>query len=132
MTEARSVFFFFQAEDGIRDLTVTGVQTCALPISRGHGVQHLAVVPQSIQQRSAAQIVVLEKLLQASFLVPGCVVNRVRAGVIALRETLADLVVVGLGATGEHVGEIEPAARAGAPGGGSPAAPAMPVTWERW
>src|SRR5215470_1035535 len=28
------VFFFFQAEDGIRDATVTGVQTCALPISR--------------------------------------------------------------------------------------------------
>src|SRR5438270_6675687 len=26
-------FFFFQAEDGIRGLTVTGVQTCALPIS---------------------------------------------------------------------------------------------------
>src|SRR5256886_4271375 len=26
--------FFFQAEDGIRDLTVTGVQTCALPISQ--------------------------------------------------------------------------------------------------
>src|SRR6266542_744505 len=26
--------FFFQAEDGIRDATVTGVQTCALPISR--------------------------------------------------------------------------------------------------
>src|SRR3989475_7774622 len=25
-------FFFFQAEDGLRDLTVTGVQTCALPI----------------------------------------------------------------------------------------------------
>src|SRR2546427_10255067 len=29
-----SFFFFFQAEDGIRDLTVTGVQTCALPICR--------------------------------------------------------------------------------------------------
>src|SRR5256886_3777386 len=28
------VFFFFQAEDGIRNLTVTGVQTCALPICR--------------------------------------------------------------------------------------------------
>src|SRR5256886_12317500 len=28
-----AVVFFFQAEDGIRDLTVTGVQTCALPIS---------------------------------------------------------------------------------------------------
>jgi len=26
-------FFFFQAEDGIRDRDVTGVQTCALPIS---------------------------------------------------------------------------------------------------
>ena len=26
-------FFFFQAEDGIRDRLVTGVQTCALPIS---------------------------------------------------------------------------------------------------
>src|SRR5438046_9888824 len=28
-------FFFFQAEDGIRDWSVTGVQTCALPICRG-------------------------------------------------------------------------------------------------
>src|SRR5438128_4362844 len=28
-------FFFFQAEDGIRDATVTGVQTCALPIYTG-------------------------------------------------------------------------------------------------
>src|SRR2546425_5217189 len=27
-------FFFFQAEDGIRDKLVTGVQTCALPISK--------------------------------------------------------------------------------------------------
>src|SRR5205809_8110942 len=29
-----SIFFFFQAEDGIRDVAVTGVQTCALPISQ--------------------------------------------------------------------------------------------------
>src|SRR2546430_3475739 len=37
------VLFFFQAEDGIRDLTVTGVQTCALPICpRERGV-HLKV-----------------------------------------------------------------------------------------
>ena len=28
------IFFFFQAEDGIRDDLVTGVQTCALPISK--------------------------------------------------------------------------------------------------
>src|SRR2546430_7661827 len=31
---ALSLLSFFQAEDGIRDLTVTGVQTCALPIFR--------------------------------------------------------------------------------------------------
>src|SRR5205809_6072190 len=35
-------FFFFQAEDGIRDVAVTGVQTCALPISRS---SYLSKVP---------------------------------------------------------------------------------------
>src|SRR6266542_4967743 len=35
-------FFFFQAEDGIRDATVTGVQTCALPISGGAAVRQRA------------------------------------------------------------------------------------------
>src|SRR3712207_8554558 len=30
-------YFFFQAEDGIRDIGVTEVQTCALPISRSEG-----------------------------------------------------------------------------------------------
>ena len=30
------IFFFFQAEDGIRDHCVTGVQTCALPICNIH------------------------------------------------------------------------------------------------
>src|SRR5215204_460343 len=33
----RHGIFFFQAEDGIRDHCVTGVQTCALPIYRGRG-----------------------------------------------------------------------------------------------
>src|SRR5262249_56344056 len=33
-----SNFFFFQAEDGIRDWSVTGVQTCALPIFLGYQV----------------------------------------------------------------------------------------------
>src|SRR5258708_14458555 len=37
LLEFRRVFFFFQAEDGIRDDLVTGVQTCALPISLPHG-----------------------------------------------------------------------------------------------
>src|SRR5688500_20032472 len=33
MSNTSNQFFFFQAEDGIRDYKVTGVQTCALPIS---------------------------------------------------------------------------------------------------
>src|SRR5256885_7262215 len=33
-SSSSGVFFFFQAEDGIRDYKVTGVQTCALPIFR--------------------------------------------------------------------------------------------------
>src|SRR5574339_1091073 len=37
------VFFFFQAEDGIRYRLVTGVQTCALPISPGSGKTTLAL-----------------------------------------------------------------------------------------
>ena len=34
IVDAMHDFFFFQAEDGIRDYKVTGVQTCALPISK--------------------------------------------------------------------------------------------------
>src|ERR1022692_1745181 len=37
------VFFFFQAEDGIRDYKVTGVQTCALPISGSSHLQDLSI-----------------------------------------------------------------------------------------
>src|SRR2546429_9331702 len=41
------LFFFFQAEDGIRDVAVTGVQTCALPIFHRAGIRDLcpAYVP---------------------------------------------------------------------------------------
>src|SRR5207245_6914663 len=38
-------FFFFQAEDGIRDATVTGVQTCALPISVSPGATASGALP---------------------------------------------------------------------------------------
>src|SRR5205809_5334745 len=37
-------FFFFQAEDGIRDVAVTGVQTCALPILVPHFSSALMLV----------------------------------------------------------------------------------------
>ena len=40
-------YVLFQAEDGIRDYDVTGVQTCALPISDnvGHGQKYTAYLP---------------------------------------------------------------------------------------
>src|SRR2546425_10050367 len=38
-------FFFFQAEDGIRDKLVTGVQTCALPICAGSALLDAGVEP---------------------------------------------------------------------------------------
>src|SRR5204862_3084386 len=49
------IFFFFQAEDGIRDLYVTGVQTCALPIFRcaGNGAR-----PRDGAQKIRAQTMV--------------------------------------------------------------------------
>src|SRR5256886_4312525 len=51
-----AIIFFFQAKDGIRYLTVTGVQTCALPISAGGQLrQPLAL---AAQERSEAESVV--------------------------------------------------------------------------
>src|SRR5207245_8321836 len=43
--------FFFQAEDGIRDATVTGVQTCALPISCGLLVARPRLIDQRLRRR---------------------------------------------------------------------------------
>src|SRR2546430_12297158 len=51
-----SCFFFFQAEDGIRDLTVTGVQTCALPILLRIVVRPLDVVEGGRDVDRAAQV----------------------------------------------------------------------------
>src|SRR2546430_7795895 len=53
-TVAGGSFFFFQAEDGIRDLTVTGVQTCALPISAALGARHAHPEQQQIRSRLVA------------------------------------------------------------------------------
>src|SRR5437868_13129165 len=57
----RRGYFFFKAEDGIRDRNVTGVQTCALPISRSPlaktpwAWQMLACLSESEVQRSRAE-----------------------------------------------------------------------------
>src|SRR2546430_12541128 len=45
--------FFFQAEDGIRDLTVTGVQTCALPI---YGAGLVTSIPAGISCGSGCSV----------------------------------------------------------------------------
>src|SRR3989449_7936968 len=62
-------FFFFQAEDGIRDVAVTGVQTCALPISLSEVVylkKKALVVPRSgpsAEQRTRARLFAERRLI---------------------------------------------------------------------
>src|SRR5207248_4798450 len=51
---ALAEFFFFQAEDGIRDRTVTGVQTCALPILPVIGVSVAEAKTLTLRVESAA------------------------------------------------------------------------------
>src|SRR5687767_14059672 len=53
------VFFFFQADDGIRDKLVTGVQTCALPIGVIRADADLPSIIRSYQAGGAAAISVL-------------------------------------------------------------------------
>src|SRR5256885_13227882 len=57
--QAEHGFFFFQAEDGIRDYKVTGVQTCALPISKGllHSQQRVALALGQAQKGEGTQAI---------------------------------------------------------------------------
>src|SRR5437868_15183038 len=59
-------FFFFQAEDGIRDRNVTGVQTCALPIF-GAAMSVLAMLPdvRDVQERRTLEADLDEGALHA-------------------------------------------------------------------
>src|SRR2546430_9205739 len=57
-------FFFFQAEDGIRDLTVTGVQTCALPISFA-GRAHRLAAHDRVVVRIAPQLQLVARSVRA-------------------------------------------------------------------
>src|SRR5438309_5594942 len=65
------IAFFFQAEDGIRDGTVTGVQTCALPISDGQVPEH-DLVAQEGEERMRRHTLEVVQLLE-------CVVDRALA-----------------------------------------------------
>src|SRR5688500_18537061 len=50
------LFFFFQAEDGIRDYKVTGVQTCALPILRGRTLNEAFIILDEGQNTTVSQM----------------------------------------------------------------------------
>src|SRR5688500_19904297 len=50
------LFIFFQAEDGIRDYKVTGVQTCALPICTSAGIGQTTVAPPPLRQNETTVI----------------------------------------------------------------------------
>src|SRR3712207_6949726 len=63
-------FFFFQAEDGIRDIGVTGVQTCALPIYSRPPRAHAANPPPSMNgmplSRSTAAMVFIAVVIRST------------------------------------------------------------------
>src|SRR5690349_22842655 len=82
------IFFFFQAEDGIRDLYVTGVQTCALPIC-----QRVDAGPAAVREAHLAR----EHARPGGAHVPG------GAGVAAR----AAVGVVGLERSEEHTSELQ-------------------------
>src|SRR5436190_18172214 len=52
--------FFFQAEDGIRDHCVTGVQTCALPISHEPPIIHRDIKPQNLKLTDENHVILLD------------------------------------------------------------------------
>src|SRR5699024_11595309 len=69
---ARLFFFFFQAEDGIRDRNVTGVQTCALPISVS-----FSGTPLPAPARRGAEEIFELRLLTAATMVTGTAMTRI-------------------------------------------------------
>src|SRR5699024_11217911 len=64
-------FFFFQAEDGIRDRNVTGVQTCALPICRNRRYR-TPEYPQSARPAKWNSVRTAVQFLPGSVLYAGC------------------------------------------------------------
>src|SRR2546430_16192689 len=70
-------FFFFQAEDGIRDLTVTGVQTCALPIL-------VALYDRTDELRAQRELIAREKLATVGEIASG-VAHEVNNPLAAIR-----------------------------------------------
>src|SRR2546429_5838128 len=81
------MFFFFQAEDGIRDVAVTGVQTCALPIYWAPILQRkLATIPELRDVNSDQQL----KGLQSSLVIDRDTASRLGVAVQDIDNTLGD------------------------------------------
>src|SRR5205085_8917883 len=96
-TNVASSVFFFLAEDGIRDLTVTGVQTCALPIW-GSSYMFIKV---GVRDFSPAAMVELRLLLAGAVLVSFVAARR---GLRAVRPALAPGAFVGIRSEERRVG----------------------------
>src|SRR3989449_11381025 len=140
-------FFFFQAEDGIRDVAVTGVQTCALPIS-AVGVGEDAEQRMALLVKAGVDVVVVDTAHGHSQAVLDTVrvlkrrlpEAEVVAGNVATKEAVRDLIAAGADAIKVGVGpgsicttrivagagRAPITARAGGGGGGPPAGAAHP------
>src|SRR5256886_1617124 len=91
-------FFFFQAEDGIRDLTVTGVQTCALPIWFGAGFEFRSMLRFPLNLTAFYIIGLAHGLADFSSLASVCWLTSMTLGAAAAKPSVlpAMLMVVGL------------------------------------
>src|SRR5256885_16615367 len=79
-------FFFFQAEDGIRDYKVTGVQTCALPISPRGSPPSRCARPRIVPDDTDVDWGGMNPLALTSFTATSCIGRGVAATLATLRE----------------------------------------------
>src|SRR6266403_5647376 len=119
------LFFFFQAEDGIRDLYVTGVQTCALPIfsctpqSELSRAVDIAIEPlpgpeivagSTRMKAGTATKLVLNMLTTGTFIRRGYVYGNLMVNVqpknTKLRDRARRIVAKAAGVSGERAGEL--------------------------
>src|SRR2546425_9885912 len=70
------MFFFFQAEDGIRDKLVTGVQTCALPIWRDPTMHWIVRASRALAAAAAFSVLVAD-VVGAQGVTTGAITGRV-------------------------------------------------------
>src|SRR2546428_11063271 len=112
------MFFFFQAEDGIRDLIVTGVQTCALPIYilRAMNGTTIEIGNTDAEGRLtladalcyAAKFIEPQEMIDMATLTGACVValGALCSGLFANDQRLADRLLAAARAAGERVWQL--------------------------